>query len=132
MDRYPLRALPTQSCRCGNREIHPRWIRIGYAVEQQCRLVREGDLLWPLAGLRPQHGLAVLSETVCRVMSNPIDTPGHTFQSSTLRQANQDRILYAGGARLFRREQTAGTENYFLAVMGRTATKTAIRQKQIW
>jgi hypothetical protein len=39
-------------------------------------------------------------------MSNPIDAPSHTFQSATLRQANQDRILYAGGARLFRREQT--------------------------
>jgi hypothetical protein len=38
-------------------------------------------------------------------MSNPIDAPSHTFQSATLRQANQDRILYAGGARLFRREQ---------------------------
>jgi hypothetical protein len=33
-------------------------------------------------------------------MSNPIDAPGHTFQLATLRKTNQDRILYAGGARL--------------------------------
>jgi hypothetical protein len=39
-------------------------------------------------------------------MSNPVDAPCHTFQSATLRQTNQDRILYTGGARLFRREQS--------------------------
>jgi len=106
MDRDPLWTLPTQPCRGWNREVHTRGIRVGYAVEQQGRLVREGDVLWPLAGLGPEHGLAVLSETVRRVMSNPIDTSGHALQSTTLGQTNQDGILYAGGSRLFRREQT--------------------------
>jgi hypothetical protein len=39
-------------------------------------------------------------------MSNPIDPPCHALQSATLGQTNQDGILYAGGARLLRREQT--------------------------
>src|SRR5271156_5728067 len=85
MDRYPLWALPTQSCRGRNRQVYAGWVRVGYAVEQQCCFVRKGDVFWSLTGLRPQHGLAVLSETVCRVMCNPIDAPGHPFQSATLR-----------------------------------------------
>jgi hypothetical protein len=67
--------------------------------------MRESDVFWALAGLRPQHSLAILSETVYRVMSNSINAPGHAFQPATLGQTDQDGILYAGGASLFRREQ---------------------------
>jgi len=64
VDCHPRGALPTQSRRSGNRKVHARWVRVGYVVEQQCRLMRKGDVFWPLAGLRPQHCLTVLSETI--------------------------------------------------------------------
>ena len=85
MNRDPFGALPAQSCRRGNGKIYARRVCIGDAIEQQGRLTRKGDVFWPLAGLRPQHGIAVLCETVHRVVCNPIDTPGHAHQPATLR-----------------------------------------------
>ncbi len=62
-------------------------------------------MLWPLAGLRPKHGFRGTERAGVPHTKRSIDAPGNTFQLATLPKTNQDRILYAGGARLFRDEQ---------------------------
>jgi hypothetical protein len=57
MDRYPLRALPTQSCRGGNRKVHARWIRVGDAIESNAVSCERAMSLvpgWPSPTARPR------------------------------------------------------------------------------
>ena len=67
--------------------------------------MRNCNALGSLTCLRPQDRLAVLSQPVCRIVSNSIDTSGHALQPATLRQPNQHGILDSQRAHFFGRQQ---------------------------